>query len=135
MDPIPNAVIGGSGLDRVPGLEVVVVGGRLLDLPRPLVMAHRGDAVHAPENTFAAFGLAVLLQTSAMAFLVVKYVGAVYLIYLGIKALKDNSSIALVEDDKQMDARSIMVQGMLSNVLNPKVALFFLAFLPLHFPS
>lgn len=78
----------------------------------------------------AAFGLAVLLSTSALAFLVVKYVGAVYLVYLGIKALKDKNSIAVVEDDKQMNARSIMVQGMLSNVLNPKVALFFLAFLP-----
>lgn len=78
----------------------------------------------------AAFGLAVLLSTSALAFLVVKYIGAVYLVYLGLKTLKDKSSLALLEDDQPLDSRSIFVQGMLSNVLNPKVALFFLAFLP-----
>ena len=45
-----------------------------------------GILVH---TTFAAFGLAILLQTSALAFLVVKYIGALYLVYLGVKALKD----------------------------------------------
>lgn len=78
----------------------------------------------------AAFGLAVLLHTSALAFLVVKYAGAVYLIYLGFKALKDKSSFTLIEQEKPLAFRSIFWQGVLSNVLNPKVALFFLAFLP-----
>ena len=78
----------------------------------------------------AAFGLAMLLHTSSVAFWVVKYVGAAYLIYLGLKALKHKSSFILVEDAKPMDSRSIFWQGMFSNVLNPKVALFFLAFLP-----
>ena len=82
------------------------------------------------HTTFAAFGLAVLLQTSAFAFLVVKYIGALYLIYLGLKALKDKSKFVLLEEQKHMDSRAIFWQGMLSNVLNPKVALFFLAFLP-----
>src|SRR6185503_14579935 len=50
-----------------------------------------GILVH---TVFAAFGLAVLLQTSALAFLAVKYVGAMYLIYLGFKALKDKSNFA-----------------------------------------
>lgn len=86
-----------------------------------------GILVH---TTFAAFGLAVLLQTSALAFLVVKYIGALYLIYLGIKALKDKSRFTLLEQQELMDSRAIFWQGMLSNVLNPKVALFFLAFLP-----
>ena len=86
-----------------------------------------GILVH---TTFAAFGLAVLLQTSAMAFLVVKYVGAMYLIYLGFKALKDKSSFNLLEPQDAMNARAIFWQGVLSNVLNPKIALFFLAFLP-----
>ena len=78
----------------------------------------------------AAFGLAVLLRTSALAFLIVKYAGGVYLIYLGLKALKDKSGFALIEQGKPMDLRSIFWQGALSNILNPKVALFFLAFLP-----
>ena len=86
-----------------------------------------GILVH---TTFAAFGLAVLLQTSALAFLAVKYIGAIYLIYLGVKALKDKSRFTLLEQQEQMDTRAIFWQGMLSNVFNPKVALFFLAFLP-----
>lgn len=78
----------------------------------------------------AAFGLAVLLQTSAMAFLIVKYMGALYLIYLGLKALKSKSNFTPLKPQQKMDSRSIFWQGVLSNVLNPKVALFFLAFLP-----
>ena len=86
-----------------------------------------GILVH---TIFAAFGLAVILQTSAVAFLIVKYVGAVYLIYLGLKTLKDKSGITLLKRQSPMDFRSIFWQGVLSNVLNPKIALFFLAFLP-----
>ncbi len=86
-----------------------------------------GTLVHTLSATF---GLAILLHTSALAFLVVKYVGAVYLVYLGLKALKDKSRFTLIEPEKSMDFRSIFWQGVLSNVLNPKVALFFLVFLP-----
>lgn len=86
-----------------------------------------GILVH---TTSATFGLAVLLQTSALAFLLVKYIGALYLIYLGFKALKDKSSFAPLEAHKQAGLQTIFWQGTLSNVFNPKVALFFLAFLP-----
>lgn len=82
------------------------------------------------HTVFASCGLAVLLQTSAIAFLVVKYVGAVYLVYLGFKTLKNRSGFASLDLYPQTDFRLIFWQGMLSNVLNPKVALFFLAFLP-----
>jgi threonine/homoserine/homoserine lactone efflux protein len=86
-----------------------------------------GILVH---TIFATFGLAVLLQTSALAFLIVKYMGALYLIYLGLKALKSKSNFTPLKPQQKMDSRSIFWQGVLSNVLNPKVALFFLAFLP-----
>jgi threonine/homoserine/homoserine lactone efflux protein len=86
-----------------------------------------GILVH---TIFAALGLAVLLQTSALAFLVVKYAGALYLVYLGLKTFKDKSSFAAPTQVQKVDFRSIFWQGVLSNVLNPKVALFFLAFLP-----
>ncbi|MBN1219657.1 MAG: LysE family translocator [Anaerolineae bacterium] len=86
-----------------------------------------GILVH---TTFAACGLAILLQMSAIAFMIVKYIGALYLIYLGFKALKNKSKFALLEKQKELDSGAILWQGMLSNVLNPKVALFFLAFLP-----
>jgi threonine/homoserine/homoserine lactone efflux protein len=85
-----------------------------------------GILVH---TVFAALGLAVLLQTSALAFQAVKYIGALYLIFLGLKALKDRSSIVPLQP-QAVDLRFIFWQGVLSNVLNPKVALFFLAFLP-----
>jgi threonine/homoserine/homoserine lactone efflux protein len=78
----------------------------------------------------AAFGLALVLQTSALAFQIVKYVGALYLIYLGIKTLKDRSSLTLSSEHKPRQLRVLFGEGVLSNVTNPKVALFFLAFLP-----
>src|SRR6185295_15765620 len=70
-----------------------------------------------------------LLQASALAFLIVKYAGALYLIYLGFRAFRDKSSFAPLKQ-QAASLRAIFWQGALSNVLNPKVALFFLAFLP-----
>lgn len=86
-----------------------------------------GILVH---TIFAALGLAVILRTSALAFLAVKYTGAAYLVYLGIKSYRDKTSFDLTSKQAQAMTRTIFIQGMLSNVLNPKVALFFLAFLP-----
>ena len=78
----------------------------------------------------AAFGLTLILQSSALAFLVVKFVGAAYLVYLGIKAWREKSSIALQSSTSIADSNTLFWQGVLSNVLNPKIAIFFLAFLP-----
>lgn len=86
-----------------------------------------GILVH---TIFAAFGLAMILRTSALAFLAVKYAGAAYLIYLGIKSFRDKSGLVFDSEKAQVGIRRIFVQGILSNVLNPKVALFYLAFLP-----
>ena len=82
------------------------------------------------HTLFAALGLAVLLQTSAVAFSIVKYAGVVYLVYLGVKAIKEKSRFTPGEQKQFANFRTIFLQGTLSNVLNPKVALFFLAFLP-----
>lgn len=82
------------------------------------------------HTTLAAVGLSALLAQSAVAFSVVKYVGAGYLIYLGIKTLLDRDSFALSGETTPVGLRKVFVQGVASNVLNPKVALFFLAFLP-----
>lgn len=86
-----------------------------------------GILVH---TTFAAFGLAVILRTSSMAFLTVKWAGAGYLMYLGIKSIKNGGDFTLNCDKPKDGLGTIFIQGVLSNVLNPKVALFFLAFLP-----
>jgi threonine/homoserine/homoserine lactone efflux protein len=86
-----------------------------------------GILVH---TTAAAFGLSLILQTSAIAFLVVKYVGVIYLIYLGIKSWREKSTFHLQTPNSSLSVQKIFWQGVLSNVLNPKIAIFFLAFLP-----
>ena len=86
-----------------------------------------GILVH---TTAAAFGLTLILQTSAFAFLFVKFIGAVYLLYLGIKAWRDKSTFHLHTSAPIAKSGALFWQGVLSNVLNPKIAIFFLAFLP-----
>ena len=86
-----------------------------------------GILVH---TTAAAFGLSLILQTSALAFLVIKYVGAIYLIYVGIKSWREKSTFHLQTPSSSLSVPKIFWQGVLSNVLNPKIAIFFLAFLP-----
>jgi threonine/homoserine/homoserine lactone efflux protein len=78
----------------------------------------------------AAFGLTLILQTSAFAFLFVKFAGAAYLIYLGIRAWLEKSTFALETSSTAVTSQTLFWQGVLSNVLNPKIAIFFLAFLP-----
>ena len=79
----------------------------------------------------AAFGLSALLLSSALAFNLVKYAGAAYLIYLGVKTLltKENIETAQNEIPKASLSR-VFSQGVIVNLLNPKAALFFFAFLP-----
>lgn len=79
----------------------------------------------------AVVGLSALLAQSALAFAVIKYTGAAYLVYLGIKALlAGREKIRIDKYIDQIPYPKIFWQGVLTNVLNPKVALFFLAFLP-----
>jgi len=95
-----------------------------------------GILVH---TLLAALGLSVLLANSPTAFMIVKYVGASYLCYLGFKMLtsKNSNSIANnlskdqnVTSQQAVDGWQIYKQGVLTNTFNPKVALFFLAFFP-----
>ncbi len=86
-----------------------------------------GDLVHAG---FAALGLSALLMTSASAFQVVKLAGAAYLIYLGVRAILERPAEPEAAQRASDGGRLNYLQGLLSEVLNPKVALFFLAFLP-----
>ncbi len=79
----------------------------------------------------AAIGLSAILATSAIAFSCVKWIGAAYLVWLGIQALiSRDSSFLSSGDSKETNMRSIYRQGVLVASLNPKVAIFFLAFLP-----
>lgn len=89
--------------------------------------ASLGLVVH---SVFAAAGLSALLSQSALAFSVVKYVGAAYLIYLGVRSLLDRGRFALPPGQTPIGLRKVFVQAVVSNVLNPKIAVFFLAYLP-----
>ncbi|MGM7722949.1 LysE family translocator [Metabacillus sp. Hm71] len=89
-----------------------------------------GSLVH----TFAAaFGLSAILMQSAVAFEIVKYAGAIYLIYLGMSSLisRNKKKASAVEHLNYSEMKkSAFKQGLFSNILNPKVAMFFLTFLP-----
>ena len=89
--------------------------------------ASLGLVVH---SGFAAVGLSALLAQSAVAFSVVKYVGAAYLVYLGVRALLDREGFAVGRGERQIPPRRVFTQAVASNVLNPKIAVFFLAYLP-----
>lgn len=87
-----------------------------------------GSLVH---TVAATLGLSALLLQSALAFTILKLIGAIYLIYLGIKAFLQKKD--LVQNPKQLNEvkhKSAFQEGLLSNILNPKVIIFFLTFLP-----
>ncbi len=86
-----------------------------------------GSLVHIAA---AAFGLSALLLSSALAFSVVKYAGAAYLIYLGLKTLLTKERMGQGQEVKRASLRRVFYQGVVVNLLNPKTALFFFAFLP-----
>ena len=83
-----------------------------------------------PAAIASIIGLAAVLHTSALAFQLVKYLGVAYLFYMAWKILKDDGVMEISEDNNKAGFVRIAVTGTLLNVLNPKLSLFFLAFLP-----
>ena len=88
---------------------------------------HVGTLVHIAA---AAAGLSALLVASATAFSVVKYLGAAYLVYLGVRRLLEPSPASGLPEGGRRSLGRIFLQGVVVNLLNPKTALLFLAFLP-----
>lgn len=120
-------------LNLTPGPDTVYILGRSVAQGRHAGMASAlgicaGSIFH---TCAAALGLSAFLATSAWAFTAVKMAGAAYLIFLGFRALLQREEhVALPAQFKQNAPFAAFRQGILTNVLNPKVALFFLAFLP-----
>lgn len=83
-----------------------------------------------PAAVASIIGLAALLHTSALAFQVIKFLGVAYLFYMAWKILKDDTVMEVSENQERMGYIRIATTGTLLNVLNPKLSLFFLAFLP-----
>jgi len=75
-------------------------------------------------------GLAALLHTSAVAFQTLKYLGVAYLIYMAWRALQDDGDLAADQDAAPQSAVKVITTGVLINILNPKLTIFFVAFLP-----
>jgi threonine/homoserine/homoserine lactone efflux protein len=77
----------------------------------------------------AAYGLTIIIQTSAIAFLIIKLIGAAYLVWLGIRALIRRNLVTF-EPAARRPLHAVYLSGLMSNVLNPKIGLFVLAFIP-----
>ena len=118
-------------LALTPGPGMLYVLGRTLHAGRREgVLSSMGTLVGGSVHVLAAaFGLSVVLATSAVAFSVVKYAGAAYLVYLGVTMLRSrNMSVEMAEEEGA--AQGHFLQGVWTEVLNPKTALFFLSFIP-----
>jgi threonine/homoserine/homoserine lactone efflux protein len=126
-------IVSGILLNLTPGQDTLYIVGRSVSQGRRAGLLSvlgivSGCVIH---TLAAAFGLSALLATSAHAFTVVKIAGAAYLAYLGLKLLLERTDSAGPEATFAMEGDwAIFRAGLLSNVLNPKVALFFMAFLP-----
>jgi threonine/homoserine/homoserine lactone efflux protein len=116
----------------VPGPAVLYIVARSVDQGRlagfvSALGIATGSLVHV---TAATIGLSSLLASSATAFTIVKYAGAVYLIVLGIRRLMTREVLEEAVVRGERSRRSLFANGVVVNILNPKTALFFLAFLP-----
>jgi threonine/homoserine/homoserine lactone efflux protein len=128
-------VLSGWLLNITPGPDTLYIIGRSSTLGwRAGAVAALGIAAGTLVHICAAaLGLSALLAASAAAFTAVKLIGAGYLLYVGITLIRSASakpSLARTKAPRTSSIRGIFIQGFLTNVLNPKVALFFLAFLP-----
>jgi threonine/homoserine/homoserine lactone efflux protein len=127
-------IISGLLLNIMPGPDSLLIMTRSATQGwRAGVAATAGIGAGTFVHVFAAaLGLSAILATSATAFMVVKYIGAAYILYMAIGLLrsKRREAAATVAPVPPLPYRKIFAQGFLTNVLNPKVAIFFLAFVP-----
>ena len=125
-------VLAALALLAVPGPAVLYIVARSIDQGRTagavsMLGIHVGSLVHVAA---AALGISSLLVSSAVAFSVVKYAGAAYLIFLGVRALVNREADDAAGPRGKASLQQLFRQGVIVNVLNPKTALFFFAFLP-----
>ncbi|MEP2023585.1 MAG: LysE family translocator [Reichenbachiella sp.] len=127
-------LIAGILLILTPGTDTMYILGRSISQGKKAGLMSAlgistGVLVHC---IFATLGLSIILAKSALAFEVVKYLGAAYLIFLGVKSIiaKPQDTIEMDHPKNNKSLKKIYMSGVLTNVLNPKVALFFLAFIP-----
>ncbi|MEP1206395.1 MAG: LysE family translocator [Rhizobiaceae bacterium] len=101
----------------------------------PSIAAAFGCTLGILPSAFASIvGLAAILHTSALAFQVIKYLGVAYLLYMAWNLMRDGGVLDVKGDDRVISSKQTIVRGILLNTLNPKLSLFFMAFLPQFVP-
>lgn len=132
-------VVASVVLVLAPGPDMAYMLGRCLSQGKKAgVVAALGINLGAYVHLAASItGLSAILMTSSVAYSVVKWIGAAYLIYLGVSAIISKTKSLSIDSKplKERNYRKIFWQGFLSDVLNPKVALFYLALLPQFVPA
>ncbi len=103
---------------------------------KPSIIAAFGCTLGIVPHAFASIvGLAAILHASALAFQIIKYLGVAYLLYMAWSILRDGGALTVEGDRSEAPAGKIIISGILLNLLNPKLSLFFLAFLPQFVPA
>ena len=131
FDSIVAFAIASLALLVIPGPAVLYVINRSISDGRSIALAgvaglELGNFVHVIAATI---GLSALIAASATAFGVVKWIGAGYLIFIGIRTIS-RKPVSFSQEQKSLSRRKSFTQGIIVNTFNPKVALFFLSFLP-----
>ncbi|HFK1767073.1 homoserine lactone transporter [Bacillus wiedmannii] len=119
-------------LNLIPGADTMYIVGRSISQGRKagvysVLGIITGSLVH---TLLVAFGLSIILTKSIVLFNTIKVIGVIYLVYLGIKMILDKTNVAFQASSNKLNIRKIYVQGLLTSLTNPKVSLFFIAFLP-----
>ena len=111
----------GAGLSRGARASVIAAFGCTLGI--------------VPHMLAAITGLAAILYTSALAFEIIKYLGVAYLLYMAWMTLKETGALRVETDVPEKSAGKVIVESILINILNPKLSIFFFAFLPQFVPT
>lgn len=120
-------------LALIPGSDTMfILGQSIMNSKKSGVYSALGICSGILVHTFlATVGLSIILKNSITAFNIVKFLGAMYLVYMGVKSIRSKESLLVAkENESKENLKKSFFQGMVTNILNPKVALFFLAFLP-----
>jgi threonine/homoserine/homoserine lactone efflux protein len=116
----------------IPGTGVIyTVSTGLVQGRRASIYAALGCTLGiVPHLLATVLGLAAVMHASAVAFQILKYAGVAYLLYVAVATWRDTSAFAVEDDPSRTPAVALVVKAILLNLLNPKLTLFFLAFLP-----
>jgi threonine/homoserine/homoserine lactone efflux protein len=120
-----------------PGTGVLVtVSAGLSNGIRAAIIAAFGCTLGiVPHMVAAITGLASLMHASSLAFQIVKWAGVAYLLWMAWATLREKGALSISTDDKQRSAKEVIQSAILVNVLNPKLSIFFFAFLPQFIPT